>query len=151
MTTRLYLHATPITLQPAHGEAIALALSLDRLLADGLARFPPGEAAIERAIATTEDALMPHVAALRAHPLEVLWVADDGLAALPTLLGDEARTRWHIDAVERAFNLLADVAAGLPAHRAGLPAQPRFIAALVVVRELMHHVGWQQLQLPQPD
>ena len=35
----------------------------------------------------------------------------------------------------------------LPAHRLGLPAHPGFAAALVVVRELLHHVGLAALRL----
>lgn len=150
MDTRLYLASAPIRLEPADGTAIVLPLSLQQLLDTGLQRFPPGGIALEQGIAMTEDALMPHVAALRQHPLEVLNVADDALAPLPALLGQSTGTAhtFGIDAVEQAFNLMADVAAGLPAHHVGLPEQPRFVAALLVVRELMHHVGWSALKLP---
>ncbi len=149
MNTRLYLGSTPIRLEPVDGEAIVLSLSLQQLLDAGLQRFPPGEIALEQGIAMTEDALMPHVAALRQHPLEVLEMADDALAPLPALLGQNIGTAhtFGIDAVEQTFNLLADVGAGLPAHRVGFPEQPRFVAALLVVRELMHHVGWSALRL----
>lgn len=151
MPTRLHLDTAPITLQQQGTDAVVLPLSLDQLLADGLQRFPPSGQALEQAIATTEDALMPQVAALRAHPLGRLLLADAALAALPDLLAQpRTRATWSIDEVERAFNHLADVAAGLPAHRVGLPEQPRFVAALLVVRELMHHVGWEELQLPLP-
>lgn len=150
MNTRLHLGSTPIRLEPVDGEAIVLPLSLQQLLDAGLQRFPPGEIALEQCIAMTEDALMPHVAALRQHPLEVLEVADDALVPLPALLGQSAGTAhtFAIDTVEQAFNLLADVTAGLPAHCAGFPEQPRFVTALLVVRELMHHVGWSALRLP---
>lgn len=150
MHTRLHMDQSRISLQPADAEAIELPLSLGDLLDAGLQRFPPSELALERAIAMTEDALMPHVAALRRHPLDVLIAADDALAALPSLLGRDgtASLRVDIDDVERGFNQVAQVAAGMPAHAMGLAEQPRFVAALLVVRELMHHVGWKQLQLP---
>ncbi|WP_269789920.1 hypothetical protein [Stenotrophomonas sp. Iso1] len=149
MHTRLYMDQSRIYLQPADADAIVLPLSLRDLLDAGLQNFPPTELALERAIALTEDALMPYVPALRAHPLEML-IADDGaLAALPSLLGRDgnASLRLEIDDVERGFNQVARVAAGMPARAMGLPAQPQFVAALLVVRELMHHVGWKHLQL----
>lgn len=150
MHTCLHMDQSHISLQPAEAEAIVLPLSLDGLLEAGLQNFPPSELALERAIALTEDALMPQVAALRSYPLEVLIAADETLAALPSLLGctDTGSLQLGIDDVERGFNQVAQVAAGMPAHAVGLPAQPRFVAALLVVRELMHHVGWKQLQLP---
>lgn len=150
MHTRLHMDQSHISLQPAGAEAIVLPLSLDGLLEAGLQNFPPSELALERAIALTEDALMPHVTVLRSYPLEVLIAADETLAALPSLLGrmDTGSLQLGIDDVERGFSQVAQVAAGMPAHAMGLPAQPRFVAALLVVRELMHHVGWKQLQLP---
>ncbi|MGH8055517.1 MAG: hypothetical protein ACREP4_16525 [Stenotrophomonas sp.] len=150
MHTRLTMAQHRITLQPAETEAIELSLSLTDLLDAGLRHFPPSELALERAIALSEDALMPHVAALRSHPLEVLVAADDALAALPLLLGREhsSALQLSIDDVERGFNQVAQVAAGMPAQSVGLSAQPAFVAALLVVRELMHHVGWKRLQLP---
>jgi hypothetical protein len=149
MHTHLHMDQDRISLQPADAEIIELPLSLDDLLDAGLQHFPPSELALERAIALTEDALMPHVAALRQHPLDVLIAADNALAALPSLLGrnDTAPLRLDIDEVERGFNQVAQVAAGMPAHAMGLPEQPRFVAALLVARELVHHVGWKQLQL----
>lgn len=151
MPTHLQLDTAPIILQPHDAHVVVLPLSLDQLLADGLQHFPPREAALEQAIATTEDALMPQVAALRAQPLDRLVLSDASLAALADLLArPHTGADWHVDEVERAFNLVADVAAGLPAHRIGLPEHPRFVAALLVVRELMHHVGWETLQLPPP-
>jgi hypothetical protein len=148
MSTRLYLDTAPIRLQPAQGEAITLQLSLEQLLAAGLGHFPPTELALEQAIATTEDALMAQMPALRAQPLELLQLADQTLAELPAVLGQPAGAPLTVEAVERAFNQLVAVAAGLPARSLGIPEQPQFVAALLVVRELMHHVGWKELQLP---
>ncbi len=148
MATRLYLDATPIRLQPAQGDVVTLPLSLAQLLAEGLGRFPPSEHALEQAIATTEDALMPQVPALRMHPQELLQLADPSLSTLPAMLGRMEAATFHIDEVEQAFNQVVDVAAGMPARSLGVPEESHFVAALLVVRELMHHAGWKQLQLP---
>ena len=104
---------------------------------------------MELAIASTEDALMPWIPALRLDSLEVLECADAVLAPLPGVLGypQQAICELDIEEVERAFNQLAQVTAGMPAKSLGVPERPDFVAALVVVRELMHHVGWEQLRL----
>src|SRR5690606_10553829 len=102
-----------IRLQAGHTTNIRLPLSLASLLADGLQRFPPSEQALEQAIASTEDALMPWIPALRLEPDEVLECADAVLAPLPELLVYPAQPilELDIDEVERAFNQLAQVAA----------------------------------------
>lgn len=148
----LYLHENPLRLQPAHGPDIPLPLSLAALLDDGLQHFPPTEAALERAIASTEDALMPQIPALRALPPVRLDCTDAVLEPLRQLLALPAQPIHvlEIEQVERAFNQIAQVAAGMPARAVGLAERPDFVAALLVVRELMHHVGWRQLRLRIP-
>lgn len=153
---QLHLEQDPIRLQPGNGADITLPLTLAALLDDGLQRFPPSEVALERAIADIEDALMPQIPALRAHPHMQLACADAVLEPLIQLLALPSRPVqvrvWmlEIEQVEHAFNQIARVAAGLPANAVGLTERPEFVAALLVVRELMHHVGWRQLRLGDP-
>ena len=148
----LQLEDGPIRLHAGASTDIRLPLSLAALLEAGLLHFPPSEQALEQAIASTEDALMPWIPALRQESLEVLECGDAVLAPLADVLGypRQAIAELEIDEVERAFNQLAEVAAGMPAKSQGIPEQADFVAALVVVRELMHHVGWQQLRLLWP-
>ena len=145
----LYLQEDLIRLRAGQTTDISLPLSLSSLLEAGLQHFPPSEQALEQAIASIEDALMPWIPALRQDSLEVLECADPALAPLPGMLGYPQQAIWElgIDEVEQAFNQLAQVAAGMPARSQGLPERADFVAALVVVRELMHHVGWEQLRL----
>ncbi len=145
----LYLQEDLIRLRAGQTTDISLPLSLSSLLEAGLRHFPPTERALEQAIASTEDALMPWIPALRQDSLEVLECVDAALVPLPGVLGYPQQPIWELDIeeVERAFNQLAQVAAGMPAKSLGLPERADFVAALVVVRELMHHVGWQQLRL----
>jgi len=145
----LYLQEDLIRLQAGQTTDISLPLSLSSLLEAGLRHFPPSEQALEQAIATTEDALMPWIPALRMDPLDLLESSDPVLALLPGVLAypHQAICELDIEEVERAFNQLAQVAAGMPAKNLDIPERPDFVAALVVVRELMHHVGWQQLRL----
>lgn len=146
---QLHLQEDLIRLQAGQTTNISLPLSLSSLLEAGLQRFPPSELALEQAIAATEDALMPWIPALRMDPSEVLESSDPVLALLPGVLAypPQAICELDIEEVERAFNQLAQVAAGMPAKNLDIPERADFVAALVVVRELMHHVGWQQLRL----
>lgn len=149
MNLQLHLQEAAIRLQAPHAAAVLLPLSLDDLLAAGLSRFPPGEVALEQAIQRVEDALMPAIPALRQPRATGLECADPVLAPLLAASGRAPGTAAtvSIDDVEEVFNRLARVAAGVPAHSLGLPAHPGFAAALVVVRELLHHVGLAALRL----
>lgn len=149
MNLQLHLQETAIRLQAPHAAAVLLPLSLDDLLAAGLSRLPPGEVALEQAIQRVEDALMPAIPALRQPGATGLECADPVLAPLLAASGRAPGTAatLSIDDVEEVFNRLARVAAGVPAHSLGLPAHPGFAAALVVVRELLHHVGLAALRL----
>ncbi len=121
-------------------------------LAAVLRRDPPTPLQIERAIDIIEDAVMPlHALAAGAH---TLLVRDDALHALARQADAGARTgaRAHaapleLPAVERLFNRLADRAAGRPASQDGLPTDAASSAALLLVRELMHHWGLARLQV----
>jgi len=150
---QLYLQEELIRLRAGHSTDISLPLSLSSLLDAGLRQFPPSGSAMEQAIASTEDALMPWIPALRQETLEVLECADAVLAPLPGVLGypQQAVLELDIEEIERAFQQLAQVAAGMPAKSQGIPERADFVAALVVVRELMHHVGWRQLRLSGPE
>ncbi len=149
MNLQLHLQENPIRLQPPQGAAVVLPLSLADLLAAGLHAFPPQPSALEQAIQCVEDVLMPAIPALR-HPAPVLLeCADPVLAPLWAASGRVPGTvvTLSIADVENVFERLARVAAGVPAHSLGLPAQPRFAAALVVVRELLHHIPVPALRL----
>jgi hypothetical protein len=52
-----------------------------------------------------------------------------------------------VEAVERLFDLLAALSLGRPASSAGIPADGVFAARLLILRELMHHLGFAALQL----
>lgn len=123
----------------AAGDApLSIAPGTDRLIRDHLTPRLPLDAAIENAIMAIEDELARV-------PNGVLGsdIAGDGpeLRAIARAagIGDDA-TAISRDAVEQVFSRQAAVALGRPAAAEGLPDDPRFVAALLVVRELMHHL-----------
>ena len=113
--------------------------------AGGLA-FPPREAVLEASIAEVEDALMPHVPALRARGTHALEVSGATGAAIVALAAGTQAREATLDEVERLFNRLACVAAGRPAAVEGLPEDAGLALALLVLRETLHHVGYAVLR-----
>ncbi len=99
---------------------------------------PPTPAELERAIDLVEDALAGlHIASAGS---DRLVTADTLLLALPGLgLQGGSLTR---DAVEFLFQRLASRALGTPVPAAELPHGREIAAALLILRECMHHLGF---------
>lgn len=105
---------------------------------ESLQHEPATPAELEAAIACIEDALMPAVRHLPA--AAELYCAEPSLQTLAHLAAAGALpARLDTGRVERLFNDLADIAYGMPAARLGLPTARDFTAALLVLREVLHH------------
>jgi hypothetical protein len=98
---------------------------------------PPDALDLEDAIEGIEDAVMPLARTLP--PGARLVTADLLASRIPGAGGGELSR----DAVERAFNLLADVAEGRPASHGGEVVQPELAAYVLILREAMHHLGYE--------
>ena len=130
---------------PAGPGGVVIAPGLAAIRRDFLDR--PGSPGwrLEAAIAAVEDVL-----ALVPRSLHGLAVSGAGpaLGGIATAAGlDGAASRLTREAVERLFSRQAAVAEGRPAAVEGLPADPAFVAALVVVRESMHHLDIDAITL----
>ena len=111
-----------------------LPLGSAALVARFFKRLPPSAYALEEVIAWVEDAVMPLAAQL---PPGAQWYSDSpAVRALD--LGAQA-AELDIDTVEQLFNALADWVQGRPAALAGIPQDAHWCAALLVLRECMHH------------
>lgn len=105
----------------------------------------PSVLEIEHAIEAIEDALSRIQAAVpagstlqTADPLIGRIAETAGVAAGPeTVLGREL--------VELAFNRLAAVSAGRPPAQDAIPTDPEFAAALLILREFMHHLQFESI------
>lgn len=108
--------------------------------------FPDGrlsELLIEHAIAEVEDIVMPWHGKL---PTAAgLFTDDAGIAGLARWadMPDKAGP-WLLttEAVEQLFNRWAALAQGRPASQDPLPTTGRFSATLLVLREWLHHLGF---------
>jgi hypothetical protein len=49
--------------------------------------------------------------------------------------------------LERLFDLLAALSMGRPAASAGIPSDACFAAALLLLREMMHHLNFSSIQV----
>lgn len=115
-------------------------------LAAGLRHDPPTALEIEQAIEQVEDAIMPLRARLPAGLR--LASAEPLLRALAQHAGLADPAWLPIDAVERLFDRLAARAQGRPAGQDALPTDARHAAALILLRELLHHWGLGGIALP---
>ena len=101
---------------------------------------PPTPLDIEHAIEVTEDVLMPLAAKLAR--TEQLQLSGSGAAVVLQGVGAEADAvlRWSLDEVEELFNRITMVSQGRPTGHEALPTAPEFYAAMVIVRECLHHL-----------
>lgn len=100
---------------------------------------PPGALALENAIASVEDALMPLVKDLPAQAR--FFASSEGLQDML-----EAHT-LEIAQLEDRFNDLAAHAQGRPFANNDLRIQPEGAAQLLILREAMHHLGFASVQI----
>lgn len=117
----------------------------------GLRHDPPTPLEMENAIAAIEDEVMPLAGTLaRASPLVVSGSAIPDVARCAGKAGDGAIV-LELAEVEQLFEQLAAVAEGRPASSSGLPPGTDFAATLLILREFMHHLGFDSVTLgPSP-
>lgn len=108
--------------------------------------FPDGrlsELLIEHAIAEVEDIVMPWHGKL---PTAAGLFTDDadiaGLARWADMPDKAGPWLLTTEAVEQLFNRWAALAQGRPASQDPLPTTGRFSATLLVLREWLHHLGF---------
>lgn len=106
---------------------------------------PPTAFELEAAIATIEEELMPVIPSLPEH--RSLVTSESVINQIAGLSSGRDELRLEVTDVERLFNRLVDVAYGTPAKMLGVPESREFAAALLYLRELMHHAGFSYITL----
>jgi len=126
------------------GEIVEARLTLSigaRQLAERIFRHePPKPAELESAIDAIEDQLRAAVDDVAAESLLLLLGPVVSQLAQVRLADGSATVR--LETVESLFQRLASESLGNPAARRGLPAGNAFVAAVLIVREFMHHLGF---------
>ena len=98
---------------------------------------------LEAAIAEVEDLIMPVIRTLPAGG--VLEAEGRELSEVAETLPSSGMEQVPLEDVEHLFNRLANVAMGSPAGSQGVPVTTSFALGLVVLREVMHHGGYQSV------
>ncbi|MBS1147037.1 MAG: hypothetical protein H6R08_1213 [Proteobacteria bacterium] len=152
--TRLSICGDRVLLEAAKdiaspGSATLDAGSLQRIQAH-LVHVPPTAGELESAIMQIEDDLMPVLRSLPGSGQLVTCAPAYWEVVTAAGLGGSPEVNLDIATVERLFNLLADVAHGMPAARLGIPANGSFAAMLLLLREILHHGGFGSVWVMQP-
>lgn len=143
VSTRLRLDAHSTTLSTPGAAEVTVGAGIDDLAKAVFRHDPPTPAELEQAIDIVEDALM---ATRLAHTERGELVSSGALIrALPGLQVDGSRlTR---DEVEALFQRMASVSLGNPGALGDLPSGGPACAALLLLRECMHHLGFDAVRI----
>ena len=125
---------------------LVLQMGAQRTATDFFKHQPPSPLEIETAIMAVEDEVMRARAAVVGSP--ALYATDERVADMARLLGSPAELT--LEQVERLFNQLAARAEGRPASQVDIPDDAEFAATLLILREFMHHLGFEAVQICQP-
>ena len=118
----------------------SLPLGTASLARQWMRHTPPTPLDMEHAIEQTEDVVMPLASKLVR--TQQLVLRGSGAALILQAVGakpDEA-LQWSLDEVEDIFNRIALVSQGRPSGQEALPTAPEFYAAMVILRECLHHL-----------
>lgn len=140
-----YPHATALqfednrtTLSGGTTPQVVLAVGIGDLASKVFRHDPPAPYEMEQAIDLVEDALT--ATGLKRAERADLLISDETLC---TLLGLQTTgSRVTSEEVEAKFQRLASVSLGHPGLLNGLPSDGRVAAALLVLRECVHHLGF---------
>jgi exopolyphosphatase/pppGpp-phosphohydrolase len=106
---------------------------------------PPTPDEVEYAINLVEDELEKAAAVLARG--SALYTSDPVLRSIALLAGipDQPSMILGRDAMERLFTRFAALSQGRPASTDVIPVDAEFSAALLIFREIMHHLGFTEI------
>lgn len=111
---------------------------------------PPTAYELENAIAVVEEGVMPLSRRLP-RPSTLLGSGDALGVVVRTGGKGPGKVRLALADVELMFQQLAAVAEGRPAASSGLPTGMAFAATLLILREFMHHLGFDSIAIDAAD
>jgi len=132
--------------RPSQYSSLSIGLSAlaNRIMSNGHL----SELGMEQIIAEVEDIVMPLHTQLPASAK--LFSADKMIAELAHWAGMADKTApWllSVDTVESLFNRQVALAQGRPASQDNLPTTGRFSATLLVLREWLHHLHFDEIMV----
>lgn len=124
-----------------------LPLSVDALVRQSLRHEPPLPIELEHAIELTEDAVMPLAAQFAGGSGLTLQGLGASLIVNALETSGVMQAVLTLDEVEALFNRLIAVSQGRPTSQEKLPTDTLFFASLLILREFMHHLRFQEVNL----
>ncbi|WP_297095482.1 hypothetical protein [uncultured Draconibacterium sp.] len=120
----------------------------EQLIADRFfSEFPPTNDEIDHAINFTEETLAPIQHLFDAET--DLYSSDSMAIEIAQLAFNTAKEEQQINVpvieLENVFYRLSEIVNGLPASQDVLPDSNQFAAYLLIIREVMHHLGFDRL------
>jgi len=122
-----------------------LAIGPDSIAKQYLLHTPPAPRELEAAIFAIEEQIAAaHISVASGLPLYSSDPLVRRVAHFSHATGEETFS-LGIESVERSFNRLVNLTLGQPAAREALPLDPEFVATLLLLRELLHHLRFSSL------
>ncbi|MGH8042381.1 MAG: hypothetical protein ACREPN_10095 [Rudaea sp.] len=127
--------------------AVSLAMSIGygQVARTCFRHAPPTPGEIETAIAVVEDELMKYRFAIPRN--SALFATNNMLNRIAQAAGDEGNEILGVELVEATFERLAAIVLGRPAAQDAIPTDAGFAAALTILREFMHHFGFESVTI----
>jgi exopolyphosphatase/pppGpp-phosphohydrolase len=127
---------------PVH---LVLQLGTTRIARSHFRHAPPTPQELEDAIQAIEDELASAHRVIKGDSM--LVTKDAAIRELARVAGASPNPTLNLsrDAVEATFNRMVARSSGRPAERDGLPSDAQFTAALLILRELMHHLSFESI------
>ncbi len=123
-------------------------LGVDALVLQSLKHEPPRPIELELAIELTEELVMPLAAQFAGGAGLRLQGQGADLIAGTLAASGVVQPRLTMDEVEALFNRLLAVSQGRPVSQEKLPTDKHFVAAMLILREFMHHLHFAEVTLP---
>ena len=123
-------------------------MGTEKTARDFFIHIPPTPGEVENAINYVEDEVMPLHKLLT--PDSGIYSTDERIREILQYAGFEENqdklilTRVNL---ERVFSRLAAIITGLPSSQDVLPASNTFAATLLILREVMHHLGFKDITI----
>lgn len=128
-------------------QILMLEMGSNRTSSEFFKHNPPSPLEIEIAIMVVEDEVTRAraVAGERAS----LYSTDELLHDMARMAGcpDELGVTLRLEQVEKLFDQLAARSEGRPSSQVDLPDDPEFSATLLILREFMHHLKFDEIRL----
>jgi exopolyphosphatase/pppGpp-phosphohydrolase len=157
----MQIHVNPITVLKMCGETCTVQrcvggqtqrsrqfpLGVDLLVRQSLRHEPPKPIELEHAIELVEEAVMPLAAQFAGDTELVLHGLGALLIAQSLDVGGTKQFVLKLDEVEALFGRLVSISEGRPTRQETLPGNSRFFAAMLILREFMHHLRFDHLRI----